>query len=402
MTIRYLADRNRWLVDREYRLGDKLIKRIRKQFPTKAEAKAFDRMVDEKIKYGKAKATTQGLVAVDAATAASSFLSAWWLTCRAHFEAKRRPTTVARYVTLWTQHIEPSLGRVRLDEIYPGRLAAFQDSLLTKPIPSRRKRKLKKGEVEQKRTLRPATVRQIMALLRRMLSLAVEREVLTRHPGKAVPQVQVGSAEQSWTFLDDAELTAYLKAAAAEPPGWHAYLVLALRAGLRRGELLGLRWSAVDLANRQVTVRTTRTRAQGGERGEDGRKARGQVVEGPTKSKKARVVGLTPTAAALLAALPSRFAAGYVLTEADGVSPLDPDRETPVHRRVLTRAGITRHVRPHDLRHTWASHLAMQGVPLAVIQQLGGWASYSMVLRYAHLSKEKVVHAVDVLDRVGE
>ena len=52
----------------------------------------------------------------------------------------------------------------------------------------------------------------------------------------------------------------------------------------------------------------------------------------------------------------------------------------------------------HDLRHTFASHLAMKGVPLAVIQELGGWSSYAMVRRYAHLSTESVVRHVDVLE----
>ena len=109
------------------------------------------------------------------------------------------------------------------------------------------------------------------------------------------------------------------------------------------------------------------------------------------------IVGLTPMAIAALRVVPSRFARGYVLTDEEG-EPLFPDRIQPVQKRVLKRAGIDRHVRGHDLRHTWASHLAMKGVPLAVIQELGGWESYAMVRRYAHLSAESVVRTVDVLE----
>ena len=53
----------------------------------------------------------------------------------------------------------------------------------------------------------------------------------------------------------------------------------------------------------------------------------------------------------------------------------------------LKKAGIQK-FRFHNLRHTWASQMAMTGVPLEAIQKLGGWKSYNMVLRYAHLSPD--------------
>jgi integrase len=56
-------------------------------------------------------------------------------------------------------------------------------------------------------------------------------------------------------------------------------------------------------------------------------------------------------------------------------------------RKALVRAEIT-NFRWHDLRHTWASRHVRSGTPLHVLMALGGWSSYEMVLRYAHLAPQ--------------
>ncbi len=56
-------------------------------------------------------------------------------------------------------------------------------------------------------------------------------------------------------------------------------------------------------------------------------------------------------------------------------------------RKALKRAEI-KNFRWHDLRHTWASWHVQSGTPLNVLQELGGWSNYKMVLRYAHLSSD--------------
>lgn len=60
-------------------------------------------------------------------------------------------------------------------------------------------------------------------------------------------------------------------------------------------------------------------------------------------------------------------------------------------RKALNRAGI-KDFRWHDLRHTWASWHVQAGTPLNVLQELGGWSDYKMVLRYAHLAPEHLAH----------
>ena len=289
----------------------------------------------------------------------------WMTFCLAN---NNRETEICSKRSSLDSHLLPALGRLPLDRIRPADIEALKVTMR------------KKGR-------RPATVKRVMAHLRACLNYAVRCELLDRNPMVAVAQVKVSRADQKWTWLDFEEADRLIEAAREEGPVGYATIVLALRTGLRRGELCGLKWDAVDLDNARLEVRLTRTVVRKPTR----------IVEGPPKSGKDRVVGLTAMAVDALRVLPSRFAGGYVLTEPDG-EPVHPDHLRRAQDRSLKRAEIGRHVRPHDLRHTWASHLASRGVPLAVIQQLGGWASYSMVLRYAHLSRESVVREVDVLE----
>ena len=70
---------------------------------------------------------------------------------------------------------------------------------------------------------------------------------------------------------------------------------------------------------------------------------------------------------------------------------------TKAWRKALDRAGIA-DFRWHDLRHTWASWHVQNGTSLQELQMLGGWSSFEMVLRYAHLSSD---HLRDAADRIG-
>ena len=70
-------------------------------------------------------------------------------------------------------------------------------------------------------------------------------------------------------------------------------------------------------------------------------------------------------------------------------------------KRSLAKAEIT-HFRFHDLRHTWASWHVMHGTSLQELMELGGWKSYEMVLRYAHLAPEHLADAASRIEKPWE
>ena len=377
MSIRKRPNRGTWEVQLKYTLSGRPT-RIRESFATKGEAEARERQLREVVLRAKAAERLGLLVApVVGGAVKRRTWSSWWRACLVHAETTVRPTSLARKKNIGTKYLDPAFGELTLIELTPARIEQAQDRWLSDGAS-------------------PATVARVRSELRWAIGRAMELlegegEAPARNPLDRCRPPRVRSPKDPWTFLDAAEREAYLIALGAEPEPWATLLLCALDAGLRRGELVALRWPHVDLERGLLRVQASISPAT-----LDGERA---LHTGSPKSGRVRVVGLTDRLAKALRGLGSRFAGGPVFL--DGEDPVHPDQPIWPHGRTLARAGITRHVRLHDLRHTWASHLAMAGVPLATIQQLGGWGSAAMVQRYAHLSTESVVDAVKRLELPG-
>ncbi len=216
----------------------------------------------------------------------------------------------------------------------------------------------------------PATANRYLAALSHALSVAVkEWEWLDSSPMARVTKQREPRGRTR--YLDDGkhgtDERARLLAACAEGPAYlHPVVMLALAAGMRRGEILGLRWHDVDLATGALTLWETKN----GER---------------------RVV-------------PATGAALDVLKAWGKVQPIDRTEHvfagtSSFHHafdRAVELAGIE-DFNFHDLRHTCASHLAMNGAPLLDIAAILGHKTLAMVKRYAHLSP---THLRGVLERM--
>jgi integrase len=255
----------------------------------------------------------------------------------------------------------PELGETPLDKIDSEALAKLTGKL-------------------QERDLSAKTINNVLSGLRTALSHAEEWKLIS-----SVPRVRwLKVAQAKFAFLDFEEATRLLAAAHGETLG--PMLVVAVRTGLRIGELLALKWSDVSLDRKQITVARSVWWAKGGTAHEAG-----------TKNNKVRTVPLTPDALAALESLttvePSRR--GYVFTDPAG-SQLAQSQVKWLLWRVQDTAKLPR-TGWHALRHTFCSHLAMRGVPLPAIQQLAGHSTIMITMRYAHLAPDHLRAAIDAL-----
>lgn len=254
------------------------------------------------------------------------------------------PAELAKKRQLLRDHILPAFGHVRLDCI---------DS-----------RMVDRYKSEKLAVLAPKTVANHIACIKRLLHQARDWGLL-----QTVPRIrQVRTTLTRFDFLTYDEADAYI--AAAEPQ-WHAFMLLGIRTGLRLGELRGLTWSDVDLVNKQLHVRRAYT----------------QTGWGAPKSGRGRTVDLCTEAASLLAAMHRQnpgLPSALVLPSPSG-QPLDEKAAWKACARTAARAKIGRRITPHTLRHTFASHHAMAGTPLPVLQAWMGHASITTTMRYAHL-----------------
>ncbi len=243
------------------------------------------------------------------------------------------------------------------------------------PIRQLSAEKIARWEERRITQVSPNTVRNQMAVLRHMLRLACRKwEYLDR-----VPEIELPKAARGRTrYLDQGEIRQLL-AACAKSKNKHLPVIvtLAIHTGMRRGEILNLKWERVQLD-------------------QDNLGTNARIVLYDTKNGEPRGVPLSTKAIAALASLepdPTKME-GSVFRRKNGE---DWGQIRGGFQKAVQRAGLL-NFRFHDLRHTAASHLAMRGRPLREIGEILGHKSTGMTLRYAHLSPAHLRTAVESLD----
>lgn len=217
--------------------------------------------------------------------------------------------------------------------------------------------------LERSKTVSAGTVAKEMATLKHALRLAVEWDLLTMNPaqGAKLPKQSEGRTR----YLSPTEFKAALEAA----PEWmRAPMALAAFTGMRRGEILGLRWKDVDIAGNRVYLTET-------------------------KNGTLRVLTLNQLAVHVLRSCPVGDPGQLVFPNVDAA------RLSVYTRRIFASVGIE-DASFHSLRHTAASWLVMEGVDLYAVGQILGHKTPRMTQRYAHLSPGYMAAAVNKLDGV--
>lgn len=294
--------------------------------------------------------------------------------------------TFVNYASVLNVHVLPSLGHLELRRVGRKTLDDFvTDWSAGGPMFVERVRLAQERErvraVEQGRRPRPVrvgnspkTISNAIVVLSAMFKDAVKWDRLAASPAAALERPRDDRApEDRMQPLDAAGLRSLVDAADGQLA--RALLVTAAFTGMRRGELLGLRWRDVDYTNRRVWVR--RSVGLGG------------VVKEPKTRKSVRAIALPRMVADELEAhwKESTFRAGddYVFASSTG-TPLDGrNMVREVFEPALKAAKLPR-VRFHDLRHSYASVLIEQGAHPKVISDQLGHASVQITMdRYSHL-----------------
>lgn len=251
-----------------------------------------------------------------------------------------------------------SIGYLSLADVTPAIIAEQRD-------------KLAKGKtVRGDRT--PATVNRYLAVLSHLFTIAV-KEWGWAHENPLFKVTRLKEPRGRVRFLSDDERTHLLEACKkSESECLYTVVVLALSTGARKMEILGLKWQDVDLARGVITLQETKN----GER---------------------RVLILTSLALELMKqhAKIRTLHCDYVFPAKSFNKPIDL---TTPWETALKRADI-KDFRFHDLRHSAASYLAMNGASLAEIAEILGHKTLSMVKRYSHLSE---AHTSKVVARMNK
>jgi len=225
--------------------------------------------------------------------------------------------------------------------------------------------------IEKYKTLRlekvsPASVNRELACLKHMFTKAIEWAYVNSNPAKTVKLLKEPPGRLRYLVPEEIERLLDACSDHIRP-----IVIAALNTGMRKSEILNLRWKEVDLRNRKITVINA-------------------------KNNESRVIPINQTLHQELLTLSEKDKGEHVFSDRNGQPYGDIKKG---FSSALNRAGIE-DFRFHDLRHTFGSHLVMQGVDLKTVQQVMGHKDIKMTMRYSHLSPEYVQEAMERLDKL--
>ncbi len=315
-----------------------------------------------------------------------------WLTDTLPAEVatgRLKTSTLASYTDQTRRHITPTLGRIPLTDLSPRHIRSWLTAKL--------------GETSARgRPLSARSVAYLHAILRNALGQAVRDELLPRNPAILVkpptnrpPAISPLTVAEARQLLDT---TQHDRLAAL----WLTLLTL----GLRRGETLALHWDDIDLDNRTVTIRRTLQRLAHYD--EHGHKTTGLVETAPKTTASSADLPLPAGLTSALrdhrqAQLRERLAADHwphpeLVFTTTGGNWLEPRNVTRRFQQLCHHAGI-RQLRLHDLRHSAASLLLLQGVDPETVQTMLRHARFSTTADlYLHVHPEMQRDAGDRLE----
>ena len=291
-----------------------------------------------------------------------------WVNDHASMTVTER--TLESYRSIVERHLIPSLGGIPLTKLSPMQMQEHYG-----------KQRLN-GRADKKGGLSNRSIAYQHRILCKSLDVAVKMGLAVKNAGKLVepprvPRVTMNtlSPEEVLRFLDAAKDTDY-----------YVYFATLLYTGLRRGELLALRWRNLDLRRATLTVVET------GHKLSDGR----YIIKEPKTPQSRRTVSLPASLVELFKAYRadqelwrihlevSLDPDDFVFIRPDG-RPINPNAVTLAFRRVIKKGGL-KHVRVHDLRHTHATLMLKAGVHPKVVSERLGHANIGITLdTYSHV-----------------
>ena len=287
----------------------------------------------------------------------------------------------AKTKAVFIRQLENEFGAVKLSNMALSAVESWQSRRLSEERPP-----VKEGG-NKRPPVKPASVNRALACLKHMFTKALDWEMISEDVFKRIKKTRMmPENNRRLRYLSVEESTALLKACDKH---LHPVVAFALNTGCRRGEILGLTWDRVDLKH-------------------------GFILLDDTKSGKRREIPINATVRDTLKGITRRLDSPFVFVNPDTIKERPPVKEggkkRPASGRyhdlkksfasACRRAGI-RDFHFHDLRHTFASQLVMNGVDITTVSKLLGHATLTMTLRYAHLAPDHLKSAVDVLSRIS-
>ena len=303
-----------------------------------------------------------------------------WLTD--YKENTVRPSTLAGYRSCIENYIKPQLG-------------GKQVSLVTSQDVQKLYRRLKEnGRVREHprfgSALSDTTINRLHAIFHQAMEDALHAHIIAKNPtvGATVPK----ASHAQKRVLTDRELDTFLDAV-REDKIWGDFFYVELTTGLRRGELLALLWTDLDVEKRTISITKQVTRTKGE-----------LVVSQPKTHNSIRVLPISQQAVELLVEEHKKHPGNpYMFPSPKTGGMFDPDSFRHTHEKILKSIGAE-HIRFHDLRHTFATLSLKNGVDVKTLSNtLGHYSAGFTLSTYTHATPDMMREAADTMgDVIGK
>lgn len=301
-----------------------------------------------------------------------SFLEQW---LKDYASTNVAPRTFERYSEIVRTHIIPNLGNIALSQLKPEHLQGFYSKELTN------------GRIDGKGSLSAQTVKHFHRVLSEALKHALKWGLVIRNVADAVDpprpvkkEMATIQPEKIGSLLDEAKK---LESKSSIP--YYILVYTALHTGMRRGELLALRWNDIDLDLMTISVNRSLQVLKTGE----------LSITEPKTPKSRRMITMTPSLAIELRKHKESQSAlrllnnnpvkqdDLIFSTFEG-QPINPNTVTPAFSKIAERIGIK--LRLHDLRHTHATLLLKAGVHPKIVSERLGHSTVAFTLdTYSHV-----------------
>ena len=334
-------------------------KRITKNVLGKTQAE-----VKEKLKMAQEAVSDLDVVRSDSYTV-GTWAQTWF---ELYSKPVIRPSTAEYYERFINMRIIPELGDIKLNKLTARDIQKFYNDLKDHG-------RVREAQKEKNPGLSNASVRGVHMMLHNCLDRAVKEHLISRNPTEEciIPKIQ----RKEMKILHPDNIHVYLKA--AEARGVLPLFYLELTSGVRKGELVALLWSDLDIEKKTLSVTKQALRGPNGE----------VRVGRPKTDNSMRSISIPQEAVDLLIQEHAKHPDNpYMFPSPKTGGMYYPDSVVNIHKKILKDAGLE-HLRFHDLRHTFATVSLQNGVDVKTVSSMLGHYNAGFTLTtYAHATRQ--------------
>lgn len=273
---------------------------------------------------------------------------------------RKAKKTEDRYKSDLTNYILPLMGKIQLKHINYHHARLLENYVL------------KAGRS-------PATVNKVMNEFKAMLNDGIKLDYLLKNPIRGYPELK--SEPTNLEFWSKEDIKIFIEANKNDP--LLDFYIVALNTGLRLGEICGLCWDRVDFNSSTLNINRSISR---------------EGLRNTTKTHTGRYVPMNTTVKAILLKRFKSKISKYVFCDVSGEALPYNHITQRFFKKAQKKAALSKIIRFHDLRHTFASHFMMNGGNIYTLQKLLGHTDIKTTMIYAHLDNQFLKEATEIIN----